>query len=81
VQITGERLGSFQNSSTDNAVSSIEKTHNRAPRPPKSRSVSQPLTSIPATPDTSKAATIQPACFNSMCFISVRKVGPQSSTA
>ena len=56
------------------------KQHSRAPRPPKIRSVNQPLINMPTTPAPSKANTIQPAWVSLTPFISVSIVGPQSKT-
>ena len=51
----------------------------RIARPPKKRSVSQPLSIAPTTPEASKEATIQPALPMLRCLASVSIVGPQSS--
>ena len=53
----------------------------RAPRPPKTRSVSHPLISMPIKPEISNAATIQLARVRSICLASFSSVGPQSRTA
>jgi hypothetical protein len=81
VYARAERPGNFHSSRTAPTAPSIENRHVRAPRPPKTRSVSHPLNSIPTTPDSSNAATIHPACDSFTPLDSLRSVGPQSSTA
>src|SRR5262249_6743459 len=75
------RPGARPNASTVAPHSNMQIRLTGAARPRNTRSVSQPVASIPASPATSNAATIQPALDSSIPLASFKIVGPQSSTA
>src|SRR5574344_574452 len=73
-------LGSSQKRNMNSAAPAIMNAQTRGARPPAHLSVAHPEKIMPAMPDISNSATIQPACSSVTPFASFSSVGPQSRT-
>lgn len=73
--------GMNQNAAIDTAAPTIITRQTRGPRPPATRSVARPASTIPAMPAISKSATTHPALSSVSPFDSLRSIGPQSRIA